>query len=275
MVPHTTSADKTNSHILLVDDDAGCRRAVARVLSSSGLGILHAASLVEAREVLLRDRVDAVVSEVRFPDGEGVVVFETAREANPFVGRVILTGAVDFRAVQDAVNRASVHAFFTKPWDNESLLRGILGVLDRCRLERENAQMAARLADRNLALEALVRERTAALERAKADLQAIFDAFEEPMALVTQDLRVLRANRAWALSASLDVREVVGRTCHLALFRRPSPCEGCPVTLAWATGRTIETEIHRGSWRVHAHPLPLSVSGPEKTLFCRYSRVGS
>lgn len=264
-------ADATGPCVLLVDDDDGCRRAVTRVLAAEGMRVNPLSTLAAAKEALAGSPPAVVIAELRLPDGEGVEALETARRIAPFIGRVMLTGAVDFQAVQDAVNRGAVHAFFTKPWDNESLARGVRGVLDQCRLARENADMAARLADQNLALEALVRERTAALERAKRDLQAVFDAWEDPLALVTPDLRVLRANRAWAGVASLDVREAPGRTCHEALLRQSRPCEGCPVSGALGTGTSVEAAIGPAPWRVQACPLDLD----RRAVLCRYLRAGT
>ncbi len=256
--------------ILLLDDDEGCRRAVARVLAIEGLRAVPVASLAEARTVLSDSPPPAaVVVELRLPDGEGVEALEEARRVAPFTGRVMLTGVVDFQAVQDAVNRGAVQAFFTKPWDNESLVRGVRGVLEQCRLARDNAEMAERLADQNRALEALVRERTAALERAKRDLQAVFDAWEDPLALVAPDLHVLRANRAWAAQASLDVREVPGQVCHEALFGRSSPCDGCPVSEAVQSGAPIEAALGPTPWRVQARPLDLG----HRAVLCRYLRA--
>lgn len=259
-------ADTIGPRVLLVDDDEGCRRAVSRLLAVEGLRAVPVSTLAAAKEALSGSPPAVVIAELRLPDGEGVEALETARRIAPFIGRVMLTGAVDFQAVQDAVNRGAVHAFFTKPWDNESLARGVRGVLEQCRLASENAEMAARLANRNLALEALVRERTVALERAKRDLQTVFDAWEDPLALVTPDLRVLRANRAWAGVASLDVREAPGQTCHVALFRRSSPCDGCPVSEALGTGSFVEAAISPTPWRVQARPLDLD----RPLVFCRY-----
>lgn len=267
-----TSPPADAPRILLVDDDEGCRRAVARVLAVEGLWSVPVASLAEAREVLSASPPPAAaVVELRLPDGEGVEALELARRVAPFTGRVMLTGVVDFQAVQDAVNRGAVHAFFTKPWDNESLVRGVRGVLEQCRLARDNAEMAGRLADQNRALEDLVRERTAALERAKRDLQAVFDAWEHPLALVAPDLRVLRANRAWAAQASLDVREVPGRICHEALFGRSSPCDGCPVYEVLETGAPVEAGLIGSPWSVQARPLDLE----GRAVLCRYVGNGT
>ncbi len=267
-IPGGSSTGSESPSVLVVDDDEGCRRAVARVLAADGLRVEAVSTLAEAREILTQSRPSAVVVELRVEDGEGVEALEAARCADPFIGRVMLTGAVDFLAVQDAVNRGAVHAFFTKPWDNETLVRGVRGVIEQCRLARENHEMALRLRDQNRALEALVAERTRALERAKRELQMVFDAWEDPLALVTPDFRVLRANRAWAEEAALDVREAPGRFCHEALFRRVCPCENCPVQEGVRIG-VVEGRDSSTRWSVWVRPLSLEEPG----VLCWYRRT--
>lgn len=250
--------------ILVVDDDFGCRRAVLRLLRAADIDCVGAEGLAEAKKIIAERKIAAVVSELRLPDGLAVEVLEMLRERDPYIGRIVLTGNVDFQAVQEVVNRAAPHGFFTKPWDNESLSRGVLGVLERCRLERENAEMASYLRDQNVALEALVRSRTAALEKAKRELQSLFDAFEFPLALVGKDFLVLRANSAWASACGLDVREVPGKTCYQALLRLPAPCPLCPMPLI--SDKRAQGEA--GPWVVTAR-----VVGLDKPAFlCQYVR---
>jgi len=254
--------------ILVVDDDEGCRRAVARLLATAGYRVTAVGSVAAALDAIDHATLDAVLTELRLPDGDGVGVLDRVRQAKPFAARVMLTGVVDFLAVQDAVNRGAVHAFFTKPWDNESLLQGVRGALEQVRLARENAEMSARLADQNRVLEALVVERTHALERAKQELQAVFDVEADPLALVTGEYAVVRANRAWAREAGLDVREVPGRTCHEALFRESHPCEGCPVPSARRSGSAAVAVVQR-RFRVQARPV--EVRDRLGLVLCRYS----
>lgn len=264
--------ESLQSVVLVVDDDPGCRRAVRRALEFSGLQTVAAASLEEAR-IALEDRNPAcVVTEFRLPDGQGVEFLTQARASLEHLGRVMLTGVVDFLAVQEAVNQGSVHAFFTKPWDNSALVQGVKSVIEQCRLSSENADMMRQLSDHNLALEAVVLERTGQLEQAKRELEAIFDSWDDPVSIVSDQFEVLRANRAYSRQSGLTVRQVPGNICHQILFDRRSPCEDCPVRGISNNNDEFQGRIQQqdGQWLVTARSLELG--GPGPGVLCRYER---
>ncbi|MDQ6968699.1 MAG: response regulator, partial [Mariprofundaceae bacterium] len=56
---------------LIVDDDAGIRWVLARVLKEEGFEVLEAGTLAEA-ENLQKDGVDLVFLDVFLPDGNGM-----------------------------------------------------------------------------------------------------------------------------------------------------------------------------------------------------------
>jgi len=243
------------SKVLVVDDDEGCRRAVGRLLRRSGLSPVLAAGLAEAA---LSSDVACIVTEFRLPDGLGPDLLARAMAEDPDIGRVILTGVVDPSVLEEAVNRGHVHAFFGKPWEDHALVQGVLGVIERSMLSRENRRLLQRLEEQNQKLATLVEERTAQLQKIKQELQAIFDALGEPTAMIGPGFKVLRANRAYADWAGLKVRQVPGRVCHEALFGLAAPCPACP--LPGPTGRAgpnsaVEVE---------------AVQMGEGTFLCRY-----
>lgn len=256
--------------VLVVDDDDGCRNALRRALGRAGMVVDPAASFEEAVRALERAPA-CVVTEFRLPDGAGVDLLARAREADPHVGRVILTGVVDPDVLQDAVNRGAVHAFFGKPWDTNALVQGIRSTIEQCRLARTNRELMDLLADRNRKLLRVVAERTGELERAKRELEAVFDAWSEPVALVGQGFIVLRANRAYAARGGLGVRDVPGRRCHEALFGTPVPCPGCPLAAlspASTPGPVTGRAGPAGTLAVRAQPLAMPDGGG--AFLCRY-----
>jgi two-component system NtrC family sensor kinase len=259
--------------ILVADDDEGCRRAVARLLRQAGMEADAVGSIADARAAI-GSRVHAcVVAELQLPDGAGVELLESLRSSEPDIGRVLLTGSVDYVALQEAVNRAGVHAFFAKPWDAAAVAQGVRGALEQCRLARENRTLVARLADRNAELAGLVVERTAQLERAKRELEAVFDAWDEPIAIVSDGHEVLRANRAYGSPAGLGVREVPGRRCHEVRFARAEPCAGCPMPSARGSGGPAVAAVATADGDVEVEAKPIAV-GPHGACLCRYRAAG-
>jgi len=260
----------TKPTILIVDDDAGCRRAVCRCIEFGGMNTIATDSLTAAAAALEEHCPACILTEFRLPDGSGVDFLSKAGASHEHVGRVMLTGVVDFAAVQEAVNRGAVHAFFTKPWDNDALVQGVRAVFEQCRLSRENVEMMRRLEDHNRRLEETVRVRTGQLEHAKSELEAVFDSWTEPVALVDESFSVLRANRAWADRAGISVREVPGRTCHEALFQSGSRCAGCPLAEGGAFGRPSQGHIEGDGIAFDVSARPIDLDRPGRVALCRY-----
>ncbi|NOZ01024.1 MAG: response regulator [Deltaproteobacteria bacterium] len=267
------SEDSSRPTVLVVDDDPGCVRAVGRILDYAGFATTACRTLDEARAALEGSLKACVITEFRLPDGQGVDFLSHARGLDEHMGRVMLTGVVDFLAVQEAVNQGSVHAFFTKPWDNDSLVQGVRSVLEQCRLARANAEMMVRLSDQNRALEATVRERTGQLEQAKRELEAVFDSWDDPVSIVDDRLRVVRANRAFAAQAGIEVTRVPGSVCHEILFGDETPCPDCPLARGDYGDGPREGVIRSKdrSWRLATRPLDLGRDG--RAFLCRYRLV--
>lgn len=215
--------------LVLVEEDTGCARALSRLFARAGFDVLTARNLSEAQSHLEKEKVDVVISEMQFEDGDATGLFERLKEKAPFCGRIVLTGTTSFLKVQDAINRGQIHAFFVKPWDNDALVHGVYQVLERMKLALENKNLQDELLEQNRLLEQKVSQRTRLLETAKKELQLIFDAFEEPIALIDSSFMVRRANIAWAKMARIDVTQVRGKKCFEAFFKKNRRCRDCPL----------------------------------------------
>jgi response regulator RpfG family c-di-GMP phosphodiesterase len=215
--------------LLLVEEDEGCSRALSRLFARAGFEVLASRNLEDALKHLENARIDVVISEMQFEDGDAIGLFERLKEKAPFCGRIVLTGTTNFLKVQETINRGQIHAFFVKPWDNDALVHGVFQVLERMKLALENKELQDELLRQNRLLEQKVSERTRLLEIAKKELELIFDAFEEPIALIDSSFTVRRANIAWAKVAGIDVREVKGKKCFEAFFKKKRRCQNCPL----------------------------------------------
>jgi diguanylate cyclase (GGDEF)-like protein len=89
----------------------------------------------------------------------------------------LLTGQAGLDAVIDAINRAHLNQYISKPWDETQLLLGVENLLRQYRLAHENQQLIASLSSKNQALlemnrelEAKIHERTHELAEANTRL---------------------------------------------------------------------------------------------------------
>src|SRR5689334_13962228 len=63
------------SHVLIVEDDANAREALAAFAAGEGYTVAQAASVREARIQLVRQQPDVMLVDLRLPDGAGTEIF--------------------------------------------------------------------------------------------------------------------------------------------------------------------------------------------------------
>jgi thioredoxin reductase (NADPH) len=111
--------------LLSVDDDRDVLRAIERDLRSQYGGeyrVIGSDSPEQALDVLkeLKVRGDGVallLADQRMPRMNGVEFLQEATRIHPDAKRALLTAYADTSAAISAINQASIHYFFMKPWD--------------------------------------------------------------------------------------------------------------------------------------------------------------
>ena len=111
--------------LLSVDDDSDVLRAIERDLRSkygADYRVIGSDAPAEALDVLkeLKIRNDSVallLADQRMPQMDGVEFLQEAMRIFPQAKRALLTAYADTSAAISAINEASVHYFFLKPWD--------------------------------------------------------------------------------------------------------------------------------------------------------------
>ena len=84
-------AEKCQLRILVVDDHDDTRRVLANLLQTRGHEVLTAMNVANALEVLGRETVDVLLSDIGLPDGTGYGLMERAKLVQPLVG-IALSG---------------------------------------------------------------------------------------------------------------------------------------------------------------------------------------
>ncbi len=77
------------------------------------------------------------------------------------------------------------------------------------------------------------------VELSKKELELVFDSIPEQICVLDRDLTVLRANKSYADSVMLQIRDILGNRCHHLLWCNEKPCDECPVLLTFKTGAPI------------------------------------
>lgn len=103
---------------LVVEDDGGVRRSLARGLGSYG-SVESVGTRAAARSMLHSVEFDAVVLDITLPDGSGFDLIPVARQANPAILILVLTGSSDHEVISRA--HESGARYLLKPCDMKQL----------------------------------------------------------------------------------------------------------------------------------------------------------
>jgi DNA-binding NtrC family response regulator len=118
--------DRVGIRVALADDNRVLRLCIRELLVRMQVEVVEAASGRELAKLLADDRFDAVIADVRMPDGGGVDVLKERRAAGDATAFVMMTGAGD-HAVADAQALPDT-AVLLKPFSREELRAALEGL---------------------------------------------------------------------------------------------------------------------------------------------------
>ncbi len=111
-------------NILLVDDEVHALKVLSAILGESHYNVCCADGVDKAKEILARERIDTVVTDIKMPGKDGLYLFHSIKSEYPNIPVIFLTA---FGTLDSAVMAMSEGAFFyfVKPPDYVKL-KGIL-----------------------------------------------------------------------------------------------------------------------------------------------------
>jgi DNA-binding response OmpR family regulator len=111
---------KKRSRILLVDDDEHVVDALGAALSDLGFDVTAAQSGERAVDTLAARQVDLVITDLVMGEVDGIGVLASARERDPTVGVILLTGYGDMQSAVAAL-RLGADDYLLKPCEIETI----------------------------------------------------------------------------------------------------------------------------------------------------------
>ncbi|MCG8349212.1 MAG: response regulator transcription factor [Chloroflexales bacterium] len=104
----------SQERILLVEDEAIARRVLHAMLTHAGYDVISVGSGEEALEELEQQRFDLLLTDLQLRKIDGVAVMAAARERDPEIEVIILTGSATIDSAIAAV-RHGAHNYILKP----------------------------------------------------------------------------------------------------------------------------------------------------------------
>jgi response regulator RpfG family c-di-GMP phosphodiesterase len=132
--------------ILIVDDEQYILESFYRFCKIRKWTAFTSNSCLEALDILQKESIDIIISDMRMPEMDGVTFLTKAKALSPQSIRILLTGYADMKAVENAVNEAKVYSYLSKPWDDQMLESVINSAADFKAKENERLRLIDEIA---------------------------------------------------------------------------------------------------------------------------------
>lgn len=158
--------------LLFVDDERNILSSLKRLFHPLGYQIVLAESGPEALDILSKDKIDLVISDMRMPEMSGSEFLEIVADKWPDTMRILLTGYADMSSTVDAINKGKIYQYISKPWDDADIKIAVGKALQFKKIENERNDLLRLTSQQNKELKSLnenldlkVKQRTSELEQ--------------------------------------------------------------------------------------------------------------
>jgi EAL domain-containing protein (putative c-di-GMP-specific phosphodiesterase class I)/CheY-like chemotaxis protein len=132
---NTKTGESNPPRILVVDDERLLLDTMARVLREAGYETRTASNGREAVVLLDAQSFDAIVSDIKMPEMDGIQLLRAVRERDSDVPVVLMTAAPDLATAIEAVTFGALQ-YLQKPFDLDELKKVVARAVQLCRMAR-------------------------------------------------------------------------------------------------------------------------------------------
>ena len=170
-----TKNDSDKPLVMLVDDEVENINVLSQLLESNfqiitGLNGAEALNMID--NMIDPKQIQLIISDQRMPKVTGVEFLEKIVDRMPDTIRIILTGYSDTQVIIDAINKAKLYKFMTKPFDPMELSLTVQRGIEAYKMRKE-------LVEYSTNLEKIVEKRTVELHSKNEELTEALDALEK------------------------------------------------------------------------------------------------
>jgi two-component system, NtrC family, response regulator PilR len=126
------------ARVLVVDDERSMRELLTIVLRRDGYEVIAAADGRAALDVLTRERVDVLITDIRMPEMTGVEVLREAKRIDPAIISIIMTAFASTDTAVDALRLGAADYVHKSPTAVNDLRLRVRRELERRQLQQEN-----------------------------------------------------------------------------------------------------------------------------------------
>jgi two-component system, NtrC family, nitrogen regulation response regulator NtrX len=124
------------ANILIIDDEKSIRKTLSEILSYEGYKVDEAADGAEGFKMFKDKQYDAVLCDIKMPKMDGLEFLEKAKETNPDIPIVMVSGHGNIDTAVEAVKKGA-YDYISKPPDLNRLLITLRNAMDKSNLVTE------------------------------------------------------------------------------------------------------------------------------------------
>ena len=109
------------ARVLIIDDDAGIRRTLTKILEAEGYSVKDAENGQKAIDASKESFYNIALIDIRLPDIEGTKLLDKLNDIEPKMVKIIVTGFPSLQNAIEAVNEGA-DGYILKPFDVKELL---------------------------------------------------------------------------------------------------------------------------------------------------------
>src|SRR5262245_22272689 len=131
-------ARKAESRVLVVDDERSMRELLSIVLKRDGHDVLVAEDGAVAVDVMKRERIDILITDIRMPNMNGVDVLREAKRIDPEIISIVMTAFASTDTAVEALRLGAADYVNKSPSAANEVRNRVRKELERKHLQQEN-----------------------------------------------------------------------------------------------------------------------------------------
>nr|WP_294931914.1 sigma-54 dependent transcriptional regulator [uncultured Flavobacterium sp.] len=122
--------------ILIIEDDISFCKLLEKFLTKKAYDVTIAFSAAEARLCIKKDSFDLILTDLRLPDSDGLVLMTEFKHSNPEIPVVLMTGYSDVNTAVKAIKNGASD-YISKPFNPDEVLLVITNTLQNFEVKND------------------------------------------------------------------------------------------------------------------------------------------
>ena len=148
------AVETASASVLIIDDEPIAIKNLSYVLNREGYKVTTRSTGTGGFRALEDQLFDVVITDLKMDKVDGMGILKKAREVDPDLPVILLTGHGSYDSVVKAMKMGAYH-YLSKPYQLDDIRETVKNALELIRLKRENKRLKSRIAEQPAGIQIL------------------------------------------------------------------------------------------------------------------------